>query len=133
MVKDIRASGNAYIKNLINGAGKLYFSATDATAGAELWTSDGTATGTQLVLDINSGIAGSSPRNLAEMSGVVYFIARDPTRGEELWRSNGTAAGTVLVREIRSGFFGSVPITNMQLLNVGGRVVLSSQRWYQRL
>ena len=41
---------------------RVYFSATDATHGDELWRSDGTAAGTVLVKDINPGSAGSVPR-----------------------------------------------------------------------
>ncbi len=101
-------------------AGTLYFSATDTTAGVELFKSDGTAAGTQLVADIYTGGIGSNPRNLTEMSGAVYFIAGDSTRGDELWRSNGTAAGTVLVKDIRAGSQSSQPFGNLAMVNVGG-------------
>jgi ELWxxDGT repeat protein len=43
--------------NVING--KLYFSAVTTAAGREPWVSDGTAAGTQMIADVNSGATGS--------------------------------------------------------------------------
>ena len=40
---------------------QLFFSATDGENGGELWVSDGTTEGTQLLLDINPGGSGSGP------------------------------------------------------------------------
>src|SRR6516225_2991966 len=41
--------------NLTNVNGKLYFTANDGTDGTELWTSDGTKSGTTMVTDIYPG------------------------------------------------------------------------------
>ena len=41
--------------------GKLFFGAHDGIHGAELWESDGTATGTAMVKDINAGSSDSYP------------------------------------------------------------------------
>ncbi len=81
----------------------MIFAVDDGVSGVELWKSDGTAVGTVLVKDIDSGAAGSSPTNLTNVNGVVYFDAIDDSHGNELWKSDGTAAGTVLVKDIRSG------------------------------
>ena len=48
-------SSDAY--NLTNVNGTLFFAADDGTHGNELWKSDGTAAGTVLVKDINTGSA----------------------------------------------------------------------------
>jgi ELWxxDGT repeat protein len=40
---------------------RLFFAASDAATGIELWTSDGTPAGTRLLKDINPGAASSSP------------------------------------------------------------------------
>ena len=42
-------------------AGKFYFSADDCSHGFELWTSDGFASGTNLVVDIRKGRGSSFP------------------------------------------------------------------------
>ena len=67
--------------------------------GVELWKSDGTLEGTELVKDINT--SGSSlPGNLVNVNGVLYFAADDGVNGRELWKSDGTPGGTVLVANI---------------------------------
>ena len=79
------------------------FSATDGSRGRELWRSDGTAAGTFLVKDINSGAGESKPYHFTQVGGTVFFVADDGSRGVELWRSDGTAAGTALVKDIYPG------------------------------
>ncbi len=69
--------------------GKLFFRASDATNGTELWQSDGTAAGTALVKDITSGTGSSNPFSLVTFKNELYFLAN-----QQLWKSNGTAQGT---------------------------------------
>jgi ELWxxDGT repeat protein len=95
--------------------GKLYFTADDGVHGNELFVSDGTAEGTQLVKDIYPGELQSSTyyygsqfddfytRNLLEFDGKLYFKANDGEHGEELFVSDGTAEGTQLVKDIYPG------------------------------
>ncbi|WP_319419354.1 ELWxxDGT repeat protein [Pleurocapsa sp. FMAR1] len=55
---------------------KLYFSAKDGENGSELWVSDGTTEGTQLVKDINPDggyYSNSYPRDLTEIDNKLYF------------------------------------------------------------
>ncbi len=75
----------------------------DGIHGQELWRTDGTAQGTQLVRDINPGPASSNAVSLTMLNGVLYFFATDGTNGQELWRSDGTAAGTHIVADINTG------------------------------
>lgn len=84
---------------------KIYFNANDGfdyengQHGFELWVSDGTAAGTQLVKDINP-IEGSNPNGLTTFNGKIYFSADNGTDGNELWVSDGTEAGTYLLKNI---------------------------------
>src|SRR5262249_53722304 len=85
---------------------RLFFVADDGVHGPELWTSDGTATNTALVKDINPGSGGSlNPVNarLINVGRTVCFVADDGEHGPEVWRSDGTADGTVLVADIALG------------------------------
>jgi ELWxxDGT repeat protein len=101
LVKDIFSGSTASNpQNLIDLNGTLFFSATDATNGIELWKSDGTSSGTVLVKDINPGVSGSNPRNLVVYNDAIYFSANDGTHGFELWKSDGTESGTVLLKDI---------------------------------
>ncbi|MDQ7785243.1 MAG: DUF4347 domain-containing protein [Desulfomonilaceae bacterium] len=93
--------------------GMLYFAYNDGEHGTELWRSDGTASGTYMVVDINTGAVGSSPTELTAFNGVLYFSATDGNsasdHGTELWRSDGTAAGTYMVADINPGNVSSNP------------------------
>ncbi len=83
--------------------GKLYFSADNGNHGKELWVSDGTSEGTQMLKDINPGVEGSMVQSLTAIGGKLYFSADNGTHGKELWVSDGTADGTQLLKDINPG------------------------------
>ncbi|MBX7256993.1 MAG: hypothetical protein K1Y02_11585 [Candidatus Hydrogenedentes bacterium] len=89
--------------------GRLCFGATSRECGDELWRSDGTTEGTQIVTDIRAGSEDSRPELLANLGTVLLFSAEDETSGRELWRTDGTAEGTVRVKDIWAGKQGSCP------------------------
>ena len=110
LVKDINAGEFGYPhssspSNMIEFAGKLYFAVNDGENGRELWVSDGTSAGTQLLTDINPdqnyGYSyGSAPESLVKYRDKLYFAANDGENGRELWVSDGTSAGTQLLADI---------------------------------
>ncbi len=55
--------------------GMLYFAASDAAHGEELWRSDGTVAGTVMVADLAPGAGSSYPSNLWALNGRVVFTA----------------------------------------------------------
>lgn len=88
-------------KPLVVTSGNLiFFTASSATAGEELWVSDGTPAGTRMVKDIVPGNEGCDPKWLTVVGDKVYFSANTPEYGPELWVSDGTEAGTRLVKDI---------------------------------
>jgi ELWxxDGT repeat protein len=91
--------------------GIVFFLANDGLSGLELWRTDGTAAGTQVVRDINPGPGGAfaSPDTPTVVGGSLYFSARDGVHGFELWKSDGTAVGTTLVSDVRPGPESSYP------------------------
>jgi ELWxxDGT repeat protein len=88
---------------------KVYFLAKTLAYGDELWYSDGTAAGTQLLKDINPGAASIvfdavAVPNAARISknhivhnDSLFISLDDGVHGRELWGTNGTTAGTIML------------------------------------
>jgi ELWxxDGT repeat protein len=87
----------------------LFFSADDGTNGKELWISDGSPTGTQMLKDIFPGGNGSQIQNLIIYNSNLYFRADDGVHGSELWKSDGTTSGTIMLKDIYPGAVPSYP------------------------
>ncbi len=89
--------------------------------GAELWKSDGTASGTVLMSDVSPGIGGSTglaPPGFTLFNDFLYFSANgtntdgtsgtDPV-GRELFRTKGVTNAHVNVKDLQLGPTGSDP------------------------
>jgi ELWxxDGT repeat protein len=88
LVKDIwpgtgNGSGSSFPQAIFvgtrGGTPILYFVANDGSHGNELWESDGSASGTVMVKDINSGSGNGLSLNgnvvpFASMNGILYFL-----------------------------------------------------------
>ncbi|MBN1890055.1 MAG: right-handed parallel beta-helix repeat-containing protein [Thermoflexales bacterium] len=97
LVKDINQNtDSSRPSDLLALNGSLFFTADDKVHGRELWKSDGTAAGTE-VLDIDPGSASSSPHNLIRVGNVLFFLTGYSPDTVRLWRSAGMAAGTVML------------------------------------
>ncbi|MDP5171499.1 MAG: T9SS type A sorting domain-containing protein [Bacteroidia bacterium] len=105
--------GNLFQYDMATLNGKLIFHAeptpNDPVNGTELWTSDGTTAGTQLLVDINPGPEPSLISAMIQLGDELFFSADDGTHGEELWKTDGTVAGTMMVKDIQPGENGSLP------------------------
>jgi ELWxxDGT repeat protein len=77
--------------------GKVFFTADGASTSSELWVSDGTAAGTELLADVCPGVCRSNPEILGSSGEGIFWIAEAlPQR--LLWWSDGTRAGTRALR-----------------------------------
>lgn len=102
---------------------RLFFSASEAGHGHELYTSDGTGPGTARLLEIRPGSGSSLPQKFVECGDRVFFQANDGVTGDELWLTDGSAAGTSLVRDIAPGAGHGRPT---DLVALGGKVLFSA-------
>ncbi len=110
LVKDIHPGRQWSVPvGLLPFAGKAFFGADDsvisnpdgtATFNRELFVTDGTASGTSRLIDINPGPQPSIPILLTRFGKQFLFRANDGTHGDELWISDGTATGTRMLADI---------------------------------
>ena len=121
-------SASLFSENTFGVAGgSLYF--RGVIPGDEIWRTDGTATGTVLIKDVDETTSaffmaeGLISDSFGALGGNVFFQATDGSSGVELWRSNGTEAGTELVTDLRPGSSSSLP---HQLRSVGSRLIFSA-------
>ncbi len=95
----------ATISDMTPFDGKLAFIAHSGSDGTQLWTTDGTAAGTQMLTDLAppydgssyGGYINTSPSDLTAAGNTLYFIARTPgapSGSSGLWTSDGTPSGT---------------------------------------
>jgi len=104
--------------NLTNVNGTLFFTADDGVHGYELWKSDGTEAGTEMVKDIKPG-----PIFFTNVNETLFFEADDGAHGFELWMSDGTAAGTMMVADINPG---STSSSASNLMNANGTLFFTA-------
>ncbi|AWH85653.1 hypothetical protein HYN59_11285 [Flavobacterium album] len=105
-------------KAFTKAGNKLFYKGRKSETGYEIFCTDGTEAGSQLVKDIRPGTAGSigDATYSMEYNGVYYFKANDEVHGNELWRSDGTEAGTYMVKDIYPG--SSSGLTASNYLNI---------------
>lgn len=77
--------------------GYSYFGGWDEQHGYELWRTDGTEAGTELVIDLLPGPVSGLPMDFVTVGSALYFTATDGT-GFALWTTDGTRTGTVPVK-----------------------------------
>lgn len=102
--------------------GRLFFSAGDwqPTVNRELYVTDGTANGTQMV-DLGPGGNTSDPEALGEGCGGVFFAHYTPGSGREPWFSAGTTASTWPLGDLEPGSASSLAYTE-RLVPFGNEV-----------
>lgn len=125
LVKDINSSANANAassapSNFFAFGSRVYFGAGVASGGAGLWATDGTESGTRLILQTDLGPSNVLPKSFADVNGKLIFNAFD-ARGEELWMTDGTADGTRVMADINTGNPSSAP---------GDRVVYRGRMYF---
>ena len=100
ILRDIRPGQlGASPRGFVEFEGDLYFTANNGITGFELWRSDGTSSGTELVIDLWLGAEGGVPSDMHVMGDTLYFFGHNGDNGRELFKTDGTELGTVMVKD----------------------------------
>ena len=110
------------LKDMLRLGNRILFQAGTPSTGLELWTSDGTAKGTRMLVDLWPGSKSSAPFSLTRIGGKVVFSAMTPSTGRELFVSDGSAKGTKLLKDIRPGNLSGI-LSTVSFLHLGSRRV----------
>src|SRR5688572_869721 len=76
----------------------------------------------QMVMDLQTGTAGSGPHHFTDVNGTVFFAATDGGGNyrDDLYKSDGTPGGTVRVKDFGPGDGPQIQLGNFAA--VGGRL-----------
>ncbi|PCH98408.1 MAG: hypothetical protein COB85_01565 [Bacteroidetes bacterium] len=141
MVKDINpgsASSEIWYSPVPAWQGIFFFCADDGVTGRELWKSDGTNSGTEMVKDIHP-TAGSSCVNFQYVDSIMYFTATNGlyldtiywgqtdsilyiNERRTLWVTDGTDNGTIMIKDV-------IPASNMVSLGGGTFFLAADGLW----
>ncbi|WOK06043.1 T9SS type A sorting domain-containing protein [Imperialibacter roseus] len=98
LLKDINQTNNegstALAPYLFNE--KVLFLANDGTTGSELWMTDGTETGTNLLKEVMPDQEGINSILYKEFQGKLFFVVNN----KQIWKTDGTSEGTVIVKDL---------------------------------
>ena len=131
MIRDLKIGGNTHIDYLTVSQNKVFFSANDSVGNQELFSSDGSDTGTVLVKDICPGACSGDPQELFDGGSKLYFHANHPNLGGQLYGSDGTAIGTDTVNTTVTKGGGQFANMNGETFFVGGMFSTTGSELYK--
>ncbi|HVS01435.1 MAG TPA: hypothetical protein VMT16_01580 [Thermoanaerobaculia bacterium] len=119
-VSQLLAPGEARVLEGVGAETGAFLLVHQDLTGRELWWTDGTPAGTQLLADAWPGPSAALPENWlghpwfppfdpSLVGDVLYYGASNGASGLELWRSDGTREGTYALVDLVPGLFSSDP------------------------
>ena len=106
--------------------GILYLGSHNGTNGVELWKTDGTSSGTIIMVKDIHSYESSYPTNLSNINGTLFLGAVHQYSNRELFKSDGTNNGTIMVKDIGGG----TPSDPSQFTDVNGTLFFSANDYY---
>lgn len=110
MIADlVPGPGSSYPYKFTGSGGGVFFAANpSSSAPAQLFRTDGSASGT---VSLTPGLRHVAAYGLSilDIDGTLYFSAAASGTDVELWKTDGTPGGTLQVAELFSGSSGSYP------------------------
>lgn len=101
--------------------GEIFFSAANDGSGQELWSSDGTSSNTNLVIDTQPGEADgllTFPSTI--LNNDLYFVTNDDYNysGGEIWKTDGTTIGSLLITTYTGRLFGLTTVDDQIFMTI---------------
>ena len=115
--------GKVHFPEMVPMGTRLFFTTWEPATGVELWQSDATAAGTNVVRDIADN-GDAHPASLVPYRGTLFFSAWDPEHGRELWQTDGGEDSTLVVADLAQGDSSSSPT---ELSVIGGQLLFSAR------
>ncbi len=134
-IQNVSNRDRPILDNMTAFKDQLFFRFNDGeyNHGFELWRSDGTAAGTDLFMDIGTGLdqfgyaASAYPDELTVLADKLFFSAWDPLYFRELWETDGTYEGTQIVANLNQDTNPTYGSSNpTQLTRVGDELFFSA-------
>jgi ELWxxDGT repeat protein len=98
LVKSFPFGGSTANIGILNN--KMIFRGISQGFGEELFISDGTTAGTNLLVELQPGSGGSKPEKFFNALGKLFFIAQPVTSNPYLYVTDGTAIGTNTIIQV---------------------------------
>jgi ELWxxDGT repeat protein len=130
ILQDLNVVGNDSVRDLTEFNGRLWFTAKDASHGAELWSTDGLVGGTQMFDNFNPlGNGVVQGRKLRVANGRLFWLSNDGGNnwGIELRSTDGTVQGS----RVYDYFPGPLGIATYELVATTKHVYFNEQQSHQ--
>ncbi|MBE9142504.1 hypothetical protein [Planktothrix mougeotii] len=119
LIKDLGLFENQAFSSEVNN-NTLYFEVlvqdpNTNLSSLQLWKTDGTDTGTQLIKDWGSSLTINS---FIPVDNSLYFSAGNYWNDTQLWKTDGTEAGTILVKDFGNGISDITEVNNSLYLDI---------------
>ncbi len=104
-IKKINISGNSNVQNLFSFENKIYFTANDGIHGDELWRTDGTEAGTEIVMDFYFGTQSGILGKPISFNDEIIFLGNKSTSSIGLWKYNPDNNDTTLLKSLPYSYY----------------------------
>src|SRR4029077_1305817 len=111
----IEPSGSSSPQGLTQLGSILVFLADTQANGREVWRTDGTPAGTQLIADLIPGPTSGAIGDMAIANGLLFYVGVGPN-GWQVFQTDGTAAGTGPTGTLQPGAVAEHLVSNGQLV-----------------
>ncbi|MEQ9101762.1 MAG: choice-of-anchor D domain-containing protein [Imperialibacter sp.] len=105
-LEEVWSSSNTEIIRAMPTISEIIYFSFDS----ELWKTDGSAAGTELVKTLDGNLRGTIG-GYEMPNGDIVFFASDVEHNYEIWKTNGTELGTTLLKDIYPGIISSYPLS----------------------